>query len=184
MAGVPVFVRQESDDDMNAKLFLAILITLASAAARSDTAARSDPAPTGLSFHGGVGVSLLIVPSLQLQIEGRQWFVAAEFAGGFGGWGFSEFAVGKAGYVFDGRLHPYIAAGVGHGGASNLDELNGGGLTFVAEAGLLVGKERTWGRIMPFVELPIATWSTPDPKGTKPWTPGVGYPLVGLRFML
>ena len=66
----------------------------------------------------------------------------------------------------------------------DLDELSGSGVAVTFEAGLLLGKERTWGRIMPFIELPVATWTTPGRQGERPWSPGVGYPLFGLRFLL
>lgn len=138
------------------------------------------------SVHGGAGLSLLIVATAQLQLESQHWLIAAEAAAGLGPWRLiSEFAVVKAGRIFEGDLHPYVVVGAGISSAYDGDNLTGSGVAVVAEAGLLLGKERHLGRIMPFIELPIALWSVPDPKSPgNPWHPGVGIPMIGVRFLL
>jgi hypothetical protein len=172
---------------MKPSTVLALFIVLAPLATRAEpppSDVKSDAGAGDVSFHVGAGISFLVVPSLQVQLEGKSWFAGAELAAGIGGWGFSTLVIGKAGYVSSLRLHPYLAIGAGFASAYDLDELSGSGFALTFEAGLLLGKERAWGRIMPFIELPIATWSVPGREGGTPWSPGVGYPLVGIRFLL
>jgi hypothetical protein len=84
-------------------------------------------------------------------------------------------------------LHPYVSAGGGaiwaYDGESGSDV--GPGLSF--EAGLLLGKDRPWGRIVPFVQLDRALWTVnkpgPPPGSTYHWAPGWGYPIVGLKVL-
>ena len=171
---------------MKAPFVLALVVALAAPAARADLPAGDievDKSAGDVSFHGGFGISLPIVPSVQLQLEGRSWLAGVELAGGLGAWGLSTLLIGKVGYVSSVQLHPYFAVGAGFGAASDLDELGGSGFALTLEAGLLIGKERARGRIMPFVELPIATWTAHDGEG-RSWSPGVGYPLFGPRFLL
>jgi hypothetical protein len=49
---------------------------------------------------------------------------------------------------------------------------------------LIFGKSRNWGRVMPFIELPIATWTATNPEKGTSWRPGVGFPLIGVRLLL
>jgi hypothetical protein len=48
----------------------------------------------------------------------------------------------------------------------------------------MLGHGRSWGRVVPFVEVPVATWSTYDPKSSSRWRPGVGAPLLGIKLLL
>jgi hypothetical protein len=170
---------------LSLSLWLAALVTLAAGAGRAEDAGGPDP----WTLHGGVGVATLVVPSLHLQLEGRSWFVGAEYGFGYGGWGpghlgLSALALVKAGRIWESSGHPYLAIGAGWGSAYDLDNLSGSGFALTAEAGLMLGYGRSWGRVVPFIELPIATWSIHDRRSTTTWSPGVGFPLVGIKLLL
>lgn len=161
-------------------LWPAALLALAAGAGRADDAGGSDP----WTLHGGVAVATLVVPSLQLQLERRSWFVGAEYGYGLGGWGFTALALVKAGRIWEAAGHPYLAIGAGWGSAYLYDNLAGSGFALTAEVGLMLGHGRSWGRVVPFIELPVATWTTHDPRSTSSWSPGVGAPLLGVKLLL
>jgi hypothetical protein len=164
-------------------------LRLAALVALMAGAGRAEDDPDTWSLHGGVAVATLVVPSLQLQLERRSWFVGAEYGFGFGGWGsgglgLSALALVKAGRIWEVPSHPYLAIGAGWGSAYDLDNLSGSGFALTAEAGLMLGHGRSWGRVVPFVEVPVATWSVPDPKSNSRWRPGVGAPLLGIKLLI
>jgi hypothetical protein len=145
--------------------------------------ARAADEPKGMSFHGGVALSALLFPTLQLQLEWPSWFIAVEAGWGLGGWGaVSALAVAKVGLVWNVDLHPYFALGAGVGWAYDGDGADGSGFALTGEAGLMLGHGRSWGRVVPFVEVPVATWSTTSRYGYT-WRPGIGL-LLGIKLLL
>jgi hypothetical protein len=46
----------------------------------------------------------------------------------------------------------------------------------------MIGYGRSWGRVVPFVEVPVATWSATARDGHT-WRPGVGL-LLGIKLLL
>jgi len=60
---------------------LVLFAAVAPLAAEADTPPTDVQTDTGageVSFHVGAGISVLIVPSLQLQLEGKSWFAGAD----------------------------------------------------------------------------------------------------------
>ncbi len=135
-----------------------------------------------VSLHGGVGYSLALFVSVHLQVEGSSWFIGAEAGGGLGAWGdSSSVQLLKAGFILDAGPHPYLAVGAGHG---SIGDNYGSGPALCAEAGLLLGHDRSWGRVVPYVEVPWALWkTTAGGLFAKPFSPGQGW-LVGLKLLL
>jgi hypothetical protein len=76
----------------------------------------------------------------------------------------------------------YFAAGAGWGNAYNGDNLDGSGFLLTAEIGWMLGFRRSWGRVVPFIEVPFATWTVTQ--GNESWKPGVGFPLFGIKLLL
>ena len=135
-----------------------------------------------VSVHGGVGYSFPLFASVHLQVEWSWWFIGAEAGTGFGAWGeASDIQLLKAGFILNAGPHPYIAFGVGHGSTG---ENYGSGLALAAEAGLLLGHDGPWGRLVPYVEVPWARWkTTAGGVFAKPFSPG-SFWLVGLKLLL
>jgi hypothetical protein len=135
-----------------------------------------------VSVHGGVGFSFAPFASVHLQVEWSSWFIGAEAGGGVGAWGdFSNVQLLKAGFILDAAAHPYLALGAGHG---SISDNYGSGPALSAEAGLLLGHDRSWGRVVPFVELPWALWkTTAGGRYVRPVSPGIGS-LVGVKLLL
>lgn len=139
--------------------------------------------PSGaLSGHVGVGYSYPLFVSAHLQFEWPSWFIGAETGTGFGAWGdSSDLQLLKAGFILDAGPHPYLAFGVGHGSTG---DNYGSGLALAAEAGWLLGHDRSWGRVVPYVEVPWALWKTTvGGQFVKPVSPGARL-LVGLKLLL
>jgi hypothetical protein len=133
------------------------------------------------SFHIGVGYAALVFPTLQAQLEWPSWFLGAELGWGFGGWGLSSIALAKVGYVYSASGH-YLAIGAGIGSAYDTENASGSGFALSGETGLMLGYGRSWGRIVPYIEIPVATWTATSSDRRYTWRPGAGL-LLGVKLL-